>query len=237
MSNRSFRPDDQDGILEALGPAVPVILTESVLSGFADFAARREADADGFAIYRKATLANMLVDHIYPVLTDLTALADPDGQTLVARDTDNLRATELWALDAFYIKVKRVHDVERRASPVEQLGFAEIEEPEIIEFGLPRNVKTRRVWLQQHPQQSPLPGMPLTVRDDERAEHLNRLCLVCAFDLKFGDESIRRLRLGVCDTKHWLWTHPLSELSLDAIVQISPSLADRVDELRRERRA
>lgn len=237
MDNRTYRPDDEDGILAALGPAVPVILTEAVLSGFDDFARRRDNDLDGFAIYRKSTLANMLVDHIYPHVSQLTELADPDGQSLIARDTDNHRATELWALDAFYVKIKRVHDITRPARPNEDLAFDEIEEPEIVDFGLPRNVKTRRVYLQQHPQQSPLPGFPPTIRDDERGEHQNRLCLVCAFDLDFGSEKVERLRLGSCNAREWLWTHMLSELDLDTIAQISSPLASHVDELRRIRRA
>jgi len=223
--------------MAALGPAVPVILNEAVLSGFADFARRREKDLDGFAIYRKATLANMLVDHIYPLVSDLTVLADAEGQSLVARDTDNHRATELWALDAFYVKVKRVRDVVRPARPDEELAFDEVEEPEIVEYGLPQNVKTKRVQQQQYPQQSPLPGLPPTIRDDERGEHSNRLRLVCAFDLSFGDDRIERLRLGFCDAKKWLWAQPLSELDLATIGQISSPLADRVDELRRARHA
>jgi len=237
MQDQPFNPDDADQILRQLGIAPQVILHEALHSGWYDHCLSRERDIDGFLAYRPTTLANMLVDRIYPHLTDLIEAYDPEGHKLKPRDTNNGRATELWCGAALYAKVKRVHDTVRRSRPEEDLGYDGIEEVDVVEFGLPSNVPTKRVLKQLYPQVSPLfPNDPM-IRADEKGDAANRLCLICAFDLDLTEENIQRPRIGVCDAKKWLWTRPLPELETDAIARLSPNLGEKIDELRKRRQA
>jgi hypothetical protein len=234
-------PDDSDSVMGEVGEVVPVILREAMDSGFDAFRRSRALDPVGHADYRQTTLANMLADRIYPFLIALVAAADPEGLLLRTRLTDNGRATELWIGSELYAKVKRIKDRVRPATPEDDVEVDGMMDLDIIQEGLPQNVPTGRVIRQRLPgsytgTQMPLtyPGVPpVQVPDDGR----ERLCLVAGFDLDVTEERLERHRIGLYEAKRSLWTRPLPELELDAIVRISPSLADQVNTLRQARQA
>lgn len=94
--------DDRDAILQAVGLLAPIILLESMENGLDSFRRSRDLDPVGFADYRPSTLANMMVDRMYPFVRELVEIADPANENLMARDTENGRATELWIGGALY---------------------------------------------------------------------------------------------------------------------------------------
>lgn len=151
--------EDHEAILQAVGPVAPIILREAMENGLDEMRRSRSLDSGGFADYRPTTLANMLVDRMYPFILDLTQVADPEQQQLLARNTQNGRATELWVGSAFYVKLKRVHDFTRSARPDEEMDVEGYEDTILIEQGHPRNIRTRRVARQIFPQQPILPSL------------------------------------------------------------------------------
>jgi hypothetical protein len=239
MGMPQLNPDDSDSVMSEVGEIVPVILREAMDSGFDAFRRSRALDPIGYADYRQTTLANMLVDRIYPFLIALVAAADPQGLLLMTRLTENGRATELWIGSELYTKVKRIKDKVRPATPEDDVEVDGIIDLEIIEEGLPQNIPTRRVNLQRSPlaytgAQLVLPGIPpVQIPDDGR----ERLCLIAGFDLDVTEERLERHRIGLYDARRSLWTRSLPELELDTIAQISPVLADQVNTLRQARRA
>jgi len=226
--------DDREAILQAVGPLAPIILREAMDNGLDAHRRSRDLDPVGFADYRPSTLANTMVDRMYPFLRDLVEVADPGGQSLLAKDTKNGRATEVWIGGALYVKLKRVHDRTRLARPEEDMAVEGFQETVLIEQGGPRNVKTHRVVRQLYPKQPVLPGnSPFSGALDES----DRLCLVAAFDLDEAEEQVERPRLGDWDGTRWRWSEPLEALESSAIGVIHPRLGERVEELRQRRGA
>jgi hypothetical protein len=195
----------------------------------------------GFADYRQTTLANMLVDRIYPFLTALVAVADPQELHLRTRWTENHRANELWIGSELYTKVKRIKDKVRPATPEDDVEVDGIIGLEIVEEGLPQNIPTGRAIRQRSPfaytgtqQNIEYPGIPPVQIPDDGSE---RLCLITGFDLDLTEERLERHRIGLYDAKRSLWTRALPELELETIAQISPVLAEQVNSLRQARQA
>lgn len=234
-----INPIDSDSVMAEVGEVVPVILREAMDSGFDAFRRSRDLDPVGYADYRPTTLANMLADRIYPFLISLVAVADPQGLHLRTRLTGNGRATELWIGAELYAKVKRIKDRVRTATAEDDVEVDGVIELQIIEEGMPQNIRTGRVIRQRDPEgligaQLPLPGVPpVQIPDDGR----ERLCLIAGFDLDVTEERLERHRIGLYNEFHSLWTRPLPELELTAIASISPVLADRVSHLRQARQA
>lgn len=232
-------PLDSDSVMDQIGDVVPIILREAMDSGFDVLRRSRDLDPVAHADYSPTTLAGMLTDRIYPFLVSLTNLVDPQGLLLQTRRTPNDRATELFVGADFYIKVKRVKDKRRQATPADDVEVDGLMDLEIIEEGLPKNIPTSRVRRQFSPlaitgSQMVLPGVPpVQVPNDE----YNRWCLFAGFDLALAEDRLERHRIGLYERKRSLWTLPLPELELDTIAQISPDLAAQVDALRQARQA
>lgn len=240
MSNmKKIDPFQSDSVMSELGEVVPVILREAMDSGFDAFRRSRDLDPVGFAAYGKSTLANMLADRIYTFLISLTAAADFEGQQLRTRQTHNGRATELWIGSELYVKVKRVRDSSRSSASEDDLEVDGDAGLEIIEEGMPRNVRTARVVRQLSPRlytgsQLPLPGIPpVQIPDDGR----DRICLIAGYDLDLTEERMERHRIGLYSLSGGSWSIGLPELEVEAIARISPTLSEQVAELRQVRRA
>ncbi|BAM02437.1 hypothetical protein [Phycisphaera mikurensis] len=235
-----FDHRDPQQVLETLGPTAPIVLREAMDAGLHRYRFSRERDPDAAPDYSDATRANMLVDRMYPVMSALVAVADPEGRHLCTHRTANQRALELYSGLFLMAKLKRTKDRLRQADPGE---FPELEDDvdvELFDPGMPQNVPTGRVLRQRTPggfhayRQLPLGNVPpASIPDDGR----DRLCLIAGFDLDLAEDQIERPRLGLYGRREPIWTVPLPELPVDAIAAIHPALADRVGELRRMRGA
>jgi len=241
LNMADMNPLDPDSIMDEIGDIVPIIIREAMDSGFDDFRRHRDREPGPFARFSPTTLAGMLTDSIYPHLISLTALVDPQGLLLQTRRTPNDRATELFVGADFYIKVKRVKDRRRQATPEDDVEVDGLMDLEIFEEGIPRNLPTRRVRRQFSPlaitgsqMVMNYPGVPsVQIPNDEH----NRWCLFAGFDIDLTEERLARHRIGLYERRRSLWTLALPELELDAIAQISPDLADQVNVLRQARQA
>lgn len=238
LSMAEVNPLDSDSVMGEIGDVVPIILREAMDSGFDDFRRHRDREPGPFAGFSPTTLAGMLTDAIYPYLVGLTHLVDPEQAFLQTRRTPNDRATELFVGASFYIKVKRVKDKRRQATPADDVEVDGLMDIEIIEEGIPKNLPTRRVRRQLSPISTPgrqtiFPFAPVHSPGDE----FERWCLFAGFDVDLTEERLVRHRIGLYERKRSLWTLPLPELELDAIAQISPDLAAQVGVLRQARQA
>lgn len=242
LSNMAeINPLDIDSVMDEIGEIVPIIIREAMDSGFDDFRRHRDREPGPFARFSPTTLAGMLTDSIYPHLISLTALVDPQGLLFQTRRTPNDRATELFVGADFYIKVKRIKDRRRQATPEDDLEVDGLMDLEIWEEGIPKNLPTRRVRRQFSPlaitgsqMLMTYPGVPpVQIPNDD----YNRWCLFAGFDIDVTEERPARHRIGLYEKKKSLWTLSLPELELDAIAQISPDLADQVNVLRQARQA
>jgi hypothetical protein len=238
LNMAEVNPLDSDSVMDQVGDVVPIILREAMDSGFDVFRRSRDLDPVAHADYSPTTLAGMLTDRIYPFLVSLTNLVDPQGLLLQTRRTPNDRATELFVGADFYIKVKRVKDKRRQATPADDVEVDGLMDVEIIEEGLPKNLPTRRVRRQFSPlstsgRQAVFPFAPVHTPGDE----YDRWCLFAGFDIDLTEERLSRHRIGLYERKRSIWTLALPELELDTIAQISPDLAAQVDALRQARQA
>jgi hypothetical protein len=165
-------------------------------------------------------------------------LVDPQQVLLQTRRTPNDRATELFVGADFYIKVKRIKDRRRQATPDDGVEVDGLMDLEIWEEGIPKNLPTQRVRRQFSPlsitgSQTVFPFSPVHTPGDE----FERWCLFAGFDIHPSEERLDRHRIGLYERKRSIWTLTLPELELNAIAEIAPDLASQVYVLRQARQA
>lgn len=198
-----------------LGPVMPVVLRESVDSGFFMFRRSRQLDPEAYVHYTDCTLANMLIDRITHVTRDLIDTVDDADRRLWWKISANRRATETYIDPYMAVRIKR--SKQNRSGRTTSVNTA-------------RQIEIKSPFCGA---QMSLPYWGLSVVMDDA----DRLWLTTTFDLDELSEELTEVMIGVERKTGFLWQESLPEADEQVLASLPLPVADRVRELRAIRSA
>lgn len=205
--------DNQDSVMSALDPSIPLIIREAMEHGMWAHTKSQELDPDGHADYTQGCRSSMISDRIAAALRQLVDTVNESNPSIQWQYSENMRATELIVSPFFNIRVKRVKRNRGDRSA---------------------NVKTAR----QRRIRQRIPdvlGQELMDFPGKAPNPHEMIWLTAAFDLDPIEELIERAWIGVELNQGFIWRHQLDQPDSSAIASISPPIADHIEELRRIR--
>lgn len=202
-----LRDDDQESILAAAGPVLPVLLREAIDHGFFLYGRSRALDPDAHADYSLAARANILYDRIAAVVRGLVDVSGlPDLSWVIGR---NGRATEVRLHPYLNIRVKR--EKSNRGGRTASVGTHRQ-----LSIKAPKTILTAGQMV------LPFCGEQCCASPGER------IWLTATFDLDDFEETISCASIGVEHARRFLWKQPLVAPAPDVIATLNAPLAERI---------